>query len=67
MLKDAQSASAASLQEKVGEWTSAVTENMSRFESGLEKVLQSVELDKEKAEKAAASAGSRRKSQNSER
>ncbi|CAE7946804.1 unnamed protein product, partial [Symbiodinium sp. KB8] len=42
-LKDAQSASAASLQEKVGEWTNSLSENVSRVESGLEKVLQSVE------------------------
>eukprot|EP00439_Symbiodinium_sp_Y106_P016708 s3721_g2.t1 len=65
-LKDAQSASAASLQEKVGEWTSSLSENVSRVESGLEKVLQSVESQEKDKEKPKSSAG-RRTSQNSER
>jgi len=50
-LRDAQSQSAASLQEKiekVGECTTSLSENLSRFESGLEKVLQSVETPAEK-------------------
>ena len=71
-LKEAQSATAVSLQEKVGEWTSAVSENVSRVEAGLEKVLQSVEekeKEKDKSDKSAASpaARDRRKSQNSDR